>query len=400
MNVLDLSALPPPQVLDEPDFQVLFDALIERHKVADPAYTYYTAGDPITQLFQVIAYRELVWRNRANEVALSRLLAFATGADLEHLGSFCPNGGVSRMVIQEANNNLVPVVPEIKEDDNAYRRRIQLKLATPSTAGPTEHYLYHALSASPLVKDALAYSPDFDHGFNMGGRVNITILSREGNGIPSGGLLQIVEQAVTAEDVGVLTDLITVEPARLKPVDFTFVVTLFPNTPITLFNNLDPLFRAEFEKLQGLGVQITPSWAMQVLHRTGVQDVAQNLPTGKVDVEPYEYPYLQSLNIVFGGFYIGAHFDPADLSLNRTYNEIYMFYRRFAVRNKRSILDILADLSYTPKAGVLMPTLVGFANYLGIAGVATSGSAAMPADEIAAAIYFVLSNDYGKVLYE
>lgn len=398
MTTLDLTALPPPQVLDEPDFQVIFDALIARHKEADPNYTYYTAGDPVTQLFQVIAYRELVWRNRTNEVALSRLLAYATGTDLDHLGSFCPSGGVTRMIVQEANNNLIPVVPEIKEGDEAYRRRIQLRLSTPSTAGPVEHYLYHALSASPLVKDALAYSPDFDHGFNMGGRVNITVLSREGNGIPSTGLLQVVEQAVNSEEVAVLTDLITVEPARLKPIDIAVSVVLYQDTPVALFNNLEALFRSEFAKMQRLGNPITPSWIMQVVHREGVQNVTLLQPTSVVAVEPYEYPFLQSLNISFGGFYFGAHFDPADLAMNRLYNEVYKFYRLFAIRNRRGILDILADLSYTPKAGVVMPTLVGFATYLGIAGVTPANGAAMPADEIAAAIYFVLSQDYGKVI--
>ena len=396
--MIDLTVLPPPKVLQEPEFSELFEALVARHRELDPNYAYYTAADPIVELLQAIAYREMVWRNRGNEVAMSRLLAFAEGGDLDHLGSFCPMGDVLRMTLVEANPDVAPPVLEVKEDDKSFRRRIQLKLAAPSTAGPYEHYLYHALSSSPKVKDAHAYSPDYPNGFNMGGRVNLTILSREGNGIPSAGLLEQVRQHVTAEDVGVLTDLITVEPARLKPLTIRASIVLHPDTPVALFNNLTPFFQGEFDKLQALGVPITPSWIMSTLHRQGVQDVVLHEPTTTIRVEPYEYPSISILDIAFGGFYTGVQYDLNDLLQTRLYNQVYQFYRNFAIRNKRALLEILADLSYTPKAGVIQPTLVGFATYLGIKKVTNATGVALPADEIAAAIYFVLSQEYGNVL--
>lgn len=395
--MIDLAVLPPPRVIEEPEFQEIFDALIARHKALDPKYAYYTAADPIVELMQAIAYREMVWRNKANAVAMSRLLAFAEGGDLDHLGSFA-YPPVERLTVQEEDLNAKPPKVEILESDEAYRTRIRLKLASPSTAGPIEHYQYWARTASPLVKDVCVYSPDFPNGFNMGGRVNITILSSLGNGIPSGGLLQAVEQVVKADNIGVLTDLITVEAARLKDITVRASVILYPTTPVALFNALQPAFVAAFAKVQALGVPLTPSWIMAQLHRDGVQKVTLTEPTNEVHVEPYEYPSIGTLDIAFGGFYYGVQFDPADLAITKLYNEVYGFYRAFAIRNKRSAPNIMVDLSYTPKAGVIQPTLVGFATFLGIKKLMDGEGVALPADEIAIAIHFVLSRDYDNVL--
>lgn len=396
--MIDLKTLPPPKIVEEPEFQALFEAFMERFKGLSENYAYFLPGDPVVELAQCIAYREMVWRNRNNEVAMANLLAFATGADLDHLGAFCPTGGVARLVITPANANVVPPVVEVKEDDEAYRRRIQLALASSPTAGTKESYLFHTLSASPLVKDALAYSPDFPHGFNMGGRVHITVLSREGNGVPSSNLLQIVEQAVKAEDKGLINDVITVEPARLKPLTLRVAVTLYPDTPIEVFNGLKPLFEAAFAKEQALGYEPAKSWIDSKLHVPGVQSLDITSPSFPIRVEPYEYPHFETLDITFAGFYFGPQFNIEEHALNRVYNEIYRFYRDFAIRNRRELLQILTDLSLTAKAGVIQPTLAGFATYLGITKVMTATGATLPADEIAAAIHFVLSSQYDKVL--
>jgi len=397
ITIPDLTILPPPQILETPEFETLFEALVDRHRTLDPNYAYYTSADPIVELFQAIAYRELIWRNRANTVVMSRLLAFATGTDLDHMGSFC-QPAVTRLVLQAADANAVPPLDEIDETDDAYRRRIQLKLASPATAGPAEHYIFHALTSSPKVKDAHAYSPNYPNGFNMGGLVNVTILSTEGNGIPSADLLLHITQYLNREDIGVLTDLITVEPARLKSLTIRASVILFPDTPIALFNGLAPALQAAFDGIQGLGVVITPSWIMAQLHRSGVQNVTLLQPTTVIPVEPYEYPSIDNLVITFGGFYTGVQYDPNDLAQTKLYNEVYAYYRTFAIRNQRAALDILTDLSYIPRAGVIAPTLVGFATYLGIKQILGATGVALPADEIAAAIYFVLAQEYGNVL--
>ncbi len=78
MSIVNLSALPAPQVLEDLDFED-----ISRLTWRPSGRTWATAGprnwksDPVTKLLEVGAYRTLLNRARVNDAAKALLLAYA-----------------------------------------------------------------------------------------------------------------------------------------------------------------------------------------------------------------------------------------------------------------------------------------------------------------------------------
>lgn len=74
-------------------------------------------SDPVTKLLEVASYIKLGNRARVNDAAKSQLLAYAIGADLDHLAA---NVNLKRPVIQPADPLAVPPVEAVME---SHRRR-------------------------------------------------------------------------------------------------------------------------------------------------------------------------------------------------------------------------------------------------------------------------------------
>ncbi|MFM8745990.1 MAG: baseplate J protein, partial [Aestuariivirga sp.] len=89
-TALDLSVLPPPEVIEtvsyEPIVAAMRDDLVARFPAI--AGVIDLESEPARKLIEVFAYREILLRARANDVARANLLAFATGADLDHLAAW------------------------------------------------------------------------------------------------------------------------------------------------------------------------------------------------------------------------------------------------------------------------------------------------------------------------
>ena len=112
-SILDTSALPSPAVVELLDFEAIVADikadLLARYPEA--ATVLDLESEPLVKLLESFAFRELLFRARVNDAARAHLLAFATGADLDHLGALF---GVSRMT---------------GETDDRLRVRIQLRIA-------------------------------------------------------------------------------------------------------------------------------------------------------------------------------------------------------------------------------------------------------------------------------
>lgn len=76
------------------------------------------------------------------------MLPYALGADLDNLAAFF---GVERQLVDPGNPRAWPPEPPVWEEDDRFRRRIQLALEGYSTAGPAGAYLFHAFSASGRI---------------------------------------------------------------------------------------------------------------------------------------------------------------------------------------------------------------------------------------------------------
>lgn len=136
----DLATLPAPQIIEPLDFeQILADLKADiLARAPELAEVLALESDPIVKLLEACAYRELLYRARVNDAARAHLLAFATGGDLDHLAA---QYGVTR---------------QDGEADDRLRTRLQLRIAALAGQGTREHYEFHALTASPLVRSVRA----------------------------------------------------------------------------------------------------------------------------------------------------------------------------------------------------------------------------------------------------
>ena len=95
------------------------------------------------------------------------------------------------------------------EGDERYRERVRLAPAKLSTAGPQASYVYHALSASPLITDV---NPINDHA---AGTVELIIMTEDGD--PSEDVVNAVIETCNAANVRPLNDkLIVSGPTRVE----------------------------------------------------------------------------------------------------------------------------------------------------------------------------------------
>lgn len=278
MNIVDLSSLPAPTVLEPLDFEEVYqDSLGVFRGYMGGNWTAALESDPVVKTLEVGAYNKVGNRARVNDAGKALLLAYARGGDLDHLGA---NVNLKRLVIQAADPQAVPPVPEVKEEDDPFRERIQLAYEGLTTAGPRNSYILHARSASGLVADASAESPAPCH-------VTVTVLSSEGDGRgeASPELLAVVRTELNDDDVRPVGDRVTVQSAEI--IDYRIDAILHmsgagPENDASLAEAKSRL-AAWINPRKRLGVEVARSAIDAQLHVAGVSRV--ELP-GWVDLAP------------------------------------------------------------------------------------------------------------------
>jgi len=220
---IDLSLLPAPDVVAALDYEQLLEArrarliaLFADDEQTAVARALALESEPMTMLLQENVERELLLRQRVNDAARAVLLAFARGADLEHLAA---EYHVQRLTIVPADPDAVPPVAAVMESDEALRERAHLAWDGLSTAGPRAAYAFYARSAHGRVADASAISP-------QPCEVLVSVLSRAGDGSADAALLAAVQADLNDEDVRPLGDRVTVQSAQIVPYQVEAVLHL------------------------------------------------------------------------------------------------------------------------------------------------------------------------------
>lgn len=285
---VDLSTLPPPELAPLPDFATRRAAKLARLVELHAEFTALVESDPAVKLIEADSYDELVLTQAFNDAGKQLLLAYAEGANLDHLGA---NMDCSRLVVTPATGTTAAVM----ESDTAYRRRLQLAPHQFSVAGPELAYKFHALSADGDVADATAISPS-------PGEVVITVLSRSGSGLPSAAVIAAVETVLTGP-VRPLTDHVTVQPATL--VDYAIVARIYPfagpDGGLILQTALDRL-NAYLAKARKLGWDVPRSAIYAALQVDGVvQRVELDSPPVDVAISPYQVGNPTAVQVTIGG---------------------------------------------------------------------------------------------------
>ncbi|WBF44441.1 baseplate assembly protein [Serratia rubidaea] len=289
---INLSELPVPDAVKVPDAGLIFEGWLNRLRGLDPVYDALLPSDPVYKQGEVLAYHSTLLRVAMNDSIRAVLLASAKGADLDQIGA---NFDVARLLINPGDPNAVPPVEPVYEDDDAFRTRIQLAWSRLSTAGAENAYTFFAASADPSILDVRAYGP-LDHGRR--GEVDIYVLSRDNDGIPTAEVLEKVNQAVNAKDVRPMTDFVTVKPAAMVK----FVVTAdiyIPSGP-----DIDTVMSASrwaletyLEQTHRIGSRVSRSGIDRALHQPGVVTVKLASPVDDLLMDIGQAPLCTEITL-------------------------------------------------------------------------------------------------------
>ncbi|AJY30070.1 baseplate J-like family protein [Burkholderia thailandensis 34] len=214
MTIIDLASLDPPDLVEILDFEAAYQSKLAYFKSIYPDWSAALESDPVVKLLELAAYDEIRARARLNDAARAVLLAFATGADLEHLAALLD---VRRAIVDPGDEHAQPPIPPTLERDDRLKVRAQMSIERATVAGPSGAYKAFAMDASPDVLDVAIDRPE-------PGTVRVTVLSAKGDGVPAKALLDIVRARLTAETVRPLNDTVLVEPAIR--VDYAIDATL------------------------------------------------------------------------------------------------------------------------------------------------------------------------------
>jgi phage-related baseplate assembly protein len=268
---VDLSRLEAPPVLRALSFEERLATIVADFQQRFPGYDTILESDPVMKLLEELAYRDLLGTAEVNDTARSLLLAYAIGADLDHLAA---RFNLARLVITPATDDTAAVL----ESDADLRRRVQLAPERFPMPGRTAGgYRAIALEAAPSVKDVALVKRD-------GGRVDVILLGRSSNGQVEEAVVGSVYRALQAEDAAQLTDIISVASAAIVP--YSPIVT------VRIRSGPDPqLVRAAAETA-------LRAYAAD-RHRIGMPVYAQMLAAaaavGDVAIGPREAAWLQDL---------------------------------------------------------------------------------------------------------
>lgn len=292
-SAIPLDRLPAPQIIDQPDFETIFqrrkDRLVELAPQLASALELESEG--LVVLLQEDSFREVLLRQAVQDAGRGNLLAFAAGSVLDHLAAFY---GVARAIIAPADDAARPPVPAVLEDDERLRRRVQLAPEAFTTAGTLGSYTFWALSADPGIKDVSVQETATP------GEALIHVLSSTGDGTADQSLLDRV--AVSMEPRRMLTDRLIIRSAtvQLYQVQATLMLFAGPDAEVvraTAEGRLVDYVTAQHR----LGHDVTVSGLHAALHIDGVQNVVLQAPVGDLVIPPGTAAHCQSIAVTVGG---------------------------------------------------------------------------------------------------
>jgi len=272
-TAIDLSKLPAPNVIENLDFETIFQDILNDFLEKNPTYSTLLESDPAMILLEVCAYRELLLRNRINEAAKATMLAYATGSDLENLA-------VS-LGVQKLDG----------ETDEQLRQRVQLAPEAFTNAGSVGAYTFHALSASSNIKSVWVKSPN-------PGEVLVVILSKTDNGTATSELLDAVLAKLSEEDVRPLTDQVLVQSAEIVNYSVEAVITIYsgPSSAVVETEARTALDKFLDER-HSIGKLVALSGIYNALHVDGVKKVQLTTPTQDVVATDEQAAYCNNITI-------------------------------------------------------------------------------------------------------
>ncbi len=287
-DVINQGDLPPPEVIKSLSTEETLNHLLSYFRTLAPEYTAITQDDPLYKFVQLSTYILTLKKQEINDASKGLMLAYAKGGDLDHVGF---NRGVQRLEFSDGT----------KESDDAFRERIRISPESYTTAGSEGSYWYWAKSADALVKAIDVHSPKHDltitkiasdlHGkeiqaikdyitelFKQLFRVEITVLSHEGDGTATEELLTIVFNAVDADRRRPISDYVVIKSASITYYKIDAELFFYEGFDTNYVLELAKTRLTEYvNQLHTLGHNIPESGIHAALQVTGVKRVASQI---------------------------------------------------------------------------------------------------------------------------
>ncbi|WP_444453117.1 baseplate assembly protein [Rhodobacter capsulatus] len=283
---IDLSQLPPPDVIETLDYDALLTDALARMADLMPEVSEALAleSEPLRKLIELLSYTVLLLRARINDAARATMLATASGADLENLAALF---GVSRLLVSPATADAAAVW----ETDAALRARTQLAPEAYTTAGSIGAYEYHARAADPRVQDVSVTTP-------LPGEVLITVLANTQTGVPSVSLLSIVQEALSQTNVRPLCHGVTVVAPTMMDFEVTATIEVGDGPDAAAVLTAARAALDEYlASVRRIGATVAMSGLLAALHRPSVIRVAMTAPAADIVCSATAAPLCTSINL-------------------------------------------------------------------------------------------------------
>lgn len=280
--MIDLDALPEPEVLKSIDYdewlQKMTDRMVAESEAVGITWDANVSSDPAKIQVELAAFYAMLFTSYVNEAARNQILKFSTGSDLDHLAS------------------LYKLARLPGEEDARLRVRIQLATFGGSVGGTKERFKSVAMGADLRVRDIATWRVGRDP------TVNVAVLSTEIGGNASQSLLNIVQTALEAPGVLLVSDRYNVMSAVRQIVDVTITVTLSPDAPASLPQELEThLVAARDAETDLLGLDLTRAWVTAKAMLPGVSNVTVQLPADDVVAASNEAIAIGTVTVIDGG---------------------------------------------------------------------------------------------------
>lgn len=303
MSTVDFSQLPPPSLVSELSFEVLFEtrkesfiALHESEKQAEIRETLKRESEPVTKLLQENAYLEMLYVAKCNADARSLLLAYAEKSDLDHLA--LTEYGLIRLLVSPADDTAIPPIDAIYESDERLRERCLLSFDGMNTAGSANAYRYFALSADGRV-DGIKVRSDGANPYLL----DIVITQIDSvNGEASAELVSAVQKALDPDHVRPVCDRPIVKSSVATNYQIEAQLYVGKNAEDALLLETANIRLDKYIKnAQKNGESIYRSAIYAALHVDGIERVEIISPTADLVMDSYHHPYCTAKNITVGG---------------------------------------------------------------------------------------------------
>jgi len=229
-------------------------------------------SEPMVKLLQEASYRELHLHARINDAAVSNLILYATGTDLNEIA------------------RLFDLVRMHGESDNRFRYRLLNRIAALAGNGTREYYIYTAMGISTLVTDVDVVQP-------WPGSVSVVAWVTGDDQ----EILELIDAALQSDEKKMLGVEISTRQAKPKSIPVIATVYRTRSAPINLHQQLIDSWPQLLDEHAAMGKSISKSWIISVLHRPGVASIELQMDENTVALEHDEYPAPGVLQIQDGG---------------------------------------------------------------------------------------------------